>query len=331
MSLWASAAWQAEALSWIDSELTRAGRRRTGLPGDPRLRSWASVTRIPTDGGIVWFKAAAPVTAHEIAIYPLLSRLGPDAVLAPIATDPDRSWMLLPDGGISLRHTASGDDLVHHLERIVPVYARLQRALMPEVAGLLACGVPDRRPRVMPRCFDHALDVARNVVGRYGKEHDEQTLSDIESCRDRYLGWCDELAESPVFSSLDHSDLHSNNVLLASPGNDASARFYDWGDSVVAHPFCSMLVLLQSLQDSLQATPDDPRLIRVRDAYLAEFNDLDCHAALVDTMETACRVSRVIRALTWEQVLALDPEPNPDWVTAPFDWMKSVLEGSYLD
>ena len=65
---------------------------------------------------------------------------------------------------------------------------------------------------------------------------------------------------------VDHNDLHDRNVLPA--GANGQFRYYDWGDSVVAHPFASMLLPL-SLQPPSAGD-------RVRDAYLAAWCDVEC-------------------------------------------------------
>lgn len=316
-----------DVMEWITDRLESAGIRQVGPPGEPRVRPWATVIRIPTDHGDVWFKVASQATAHEIAIYPLLAHYSASLVLQPIAVDAGRSWILLPDGGNALRDVAKGDDLVDHWIGIVAGYAQLQRSLMNKPARLLDLGVPDMRPEVMLHRFDEGLEVAHRIIEQHGTTEDRETLRNIEAARSRYSEWCDELVGSPVSASLDHSDLHGGNVLM----RNGSPRLYDWGDSVVAAPFSSLLVLLRSLQDSLDCSPDDPRLLRVRDAYLGVFSDIDSHDRLVHTMEISCRVSKVIRALTWARVLSLDPDANPDWATYPFIWMSSVLEPHYLD
>jgi hypothetical protein len=92
----------AESTPWIDAELARHGISRTGAPEEPRVRAWATVIAVPTTHGRAWFKASSPVTAHEIALYPVLCAEAPHLVLHPYATDPDRGWMLLPDVGLLL-------------------------------------------------------------------------------------------------------------------------------------------------------------------------------------------------------------------------------------
>lgn len=70
---------------------------------------------------------------------------------------------------------------------------------------------------------------------------DAATLRRIAAMEGTVRGWCERLAASPLPPSLDQNDLHDRNVLL---GMDGGVRYYDWGDSVVAHPFAAMLVPL---------------------------------------------------------------------------------------
>ena len=185
-------------------------------------------------------KAAGPATAFEAGLYALLAREAPDEVLAPIALDPARGWMLLPDGGPPL------DELP---PEALGQYGRLQRALAPHADGLPALGVPDMRPEVMPARFEEALDAARASAPAGGG--DEGALARVEALRDDVARWCERLAASPVPASLDHNDLHQQNVLGSGP-----YRFYDWGDAVVAHAFAALLVPSQVLSgEPLRARP----------------------------------------------------------------------------
>src|ERR1700741_2388027 len=100
---WSSAAWRAEATAWLDERLAEAGLARAGAVTQPHLRPWATVLRAETSAGPVWLKAASAGTAFESDLYPVLVRAVPAHVLAPLAVDRERGWMLLPDGGPSLR------------------------------------------------------------------------------------------------------------------------------------------------------------------------------------------------------------------------------------
>jgi hypothetical protein len=135
--------------------------------------------------------------------------------------------------------------------------------------------------------------------------------------------WCERLAASPLPASLDHNDLHPWNIL-------AGGRYYDWGDSVVAHPLAAMLVPLGFVQQSLGAGRD---FAGARDAYLDVFADLAPHSELVETLALACRVAKIARALTWERALRAAREQGATldpWENATAETLASLLDKSYL-
>jgi hypothetical protein len=77
-------------------------------------------------------------------------------------------------------------------------------------------------------------------------------------------------------------------------------RFYDWGDAVVAHPFTSLIVALDTVPEGDVAA--------LRTAYLAEFGD---PAELAPVSELACRVGQVARALVWQRALGDAAHDHP--------------------
>jgi hypothetical protein len=102
----------------------------------------------------------------------------------------------------------------------------------------------------------------------------------------------------------------------------AGPRYYDWGDSVLAHPFAAMLVPL----GMLRAQGEDV-LTRARDAYLAGFGD---PPELRATLELACRVAKIARALTWARAIEAGDPVDPDWASAPAETLRGLLDPDYL-
>ncbi|HEY7069518.1 MAG TPA: phosphotransferase [Acidimicrobiales bacterium] len=327
VTLWSSAAWRDEAVAWLDARLGEAGLERTGEVDQPHLRPWATALSAPTTGGRVWLKAAGPGTAFEVGLYELLHRVAPDHVLPPLATDTERGWLVLPDGGPTLGERLAGPALVDALAAALPHYGRLQRILAPQAETLLALGVPDMRPPAMPERFDEALAAARRYEGA-----DPDALRGLAALRPDFVAWCDELAGRPGPVSLDHNDLHPWNVLAGPDGSLERPRFFDWGDSAVAPAFASMLVCLRVAGENIPGLADDtaPVVVRLRDAYLAAFDDVAPHGELVDSLELACRVGHVARALAWDRVVqALDPADRTDyWESTPYEWMVSLLRST---
>jgi hypothetical protein len=325
IGVWGSEAWRAAAVAWLDERLAATGRSRTGEVTQPHLRPWATVLRAPTDRGAVWLKAPGPYTVFEIGLYELLHRVAPDRILDPIATDVERGWMVLPDGGVPLGTLAGDDGVVDALVGVLPAYAQLQRDLAPHVDELLVRGVPDMRPEVMPERFEEALRAAGGYVAERGTAADRATYERLRAARDTVASWCARLAAAPGAPSLDHNDLHPRNIF-------GGPRFYDWGDSAVTHPFTTMLVTLRSVRHQLGFTAgDDPRLLRVRDAYLETFTDLAPRAELVETLELACRVGKVIRSVVWDRtVRVMSDDEAGDFASVPFEWLATILEDAYL-
>ena len=320
---WGSDVWLDAATRFIDEALGSHGRERTGPVARSRVRPWSALLEAPTRGGSVWLKACGPATTFEAALYLRLQAIVPDHVLTPLALDTERGWLVLPDGGTLLGHDCSGDALALALERVVPHYAELQLKMAPHASMLVELGVTDMTATVMPLRFEQALTTVRAYLEQRGHAADWQQLDAVAALTPRFSAWCSELAHAPGAPSLDHNDLHPWNV-FATGAHPETARFFDWGDSVIAHPFASLLVLLATLRHTLQAHADDPRVLRVRDAYLEPFAALAPRRELIATADLACRVARAARVLTWQRAIGA-PAPE-DYAAIPFGKLLELLD-----
>ncbi|HEY3956576.1 MAG TPA: phosphotransferase [Streptosporangiaceae bacterium] len=285
--------------------------------------------KVRTTSGTVWFKACGPATAFEVGLYELTGRVAAEHVLSPIATDRARSWIMLPDGGPSLGDSLTGAGLADAMETALAAYGHLQRALAPH--DLLDLGITDMRPAIMPRRFEEALQAVGARLETSGTAGERAVYARVLGLRRTVAAWCDELAATGGQLSLDHNDLHPWNVLAGTGDRTRTVRFYDWGDSVVAHPFASMLVALGYMQQHLGVSLGHPRVLRLRDAYLDVFSDLGPHAERVGTLQLACRVGKIARALTWDRALAAQGyEQAGEFAGAPLKCLASLLDDSYV-
>ncbi|GAB3940071.1 phosphotransferase [Kribbella albertanoniae] len=223
---WDHAVWRREAMGWLVEQLDRFEIRETG-PMRVRLRPWSVIVRIEA-AEPVWFKANPPGSAFEPALTQRLAELVPEHVLTPYAVDVERGWSLLPDGGQVLKEV---ERKPRHWEELLSQYAEFQRALVDRVGEFDQLGVPNGRLAVLPELFD------------------------LPGVADQ----CAELASLGIPETLDHADLHENQVFAGPP-----YRFFDWGDAAISHPFCSLRVPLERVAEQL-----GPEFVpRLRDAYL---------------------------------------------------------------
>jgi hypothetical protein len=314
---WTTAEWQDLVTDWVDERLAATGAARTGSVVQTRVRAWGTVLTAPTTTGRVWIKAPSRAAAAEVGLYELLARAAQEWTLPPLAVDLERGWVLLPDGGTPLGERPGGDAA---FVDVLPRYAQLQRALAPHVPEMLALGIPDMRAAVLPQRFDETLDAVRRAVW-FGDATDRATLRRVAVLRPRIEEWAARLTEAAAPASIDHNDLHPRNVLADGSGRE---RFFDWGESVVAHPFASMLVALSHIA----RRTDEATTARARDAYLEVFTDLAPRTQLREELDAVCHSAIAPRALIWQRALGAEAVEER-FARAPFEILRLLLDDSW--
>ncbi len=304
---WLDADWRATAVSWVTGQLDEVGLSIVGDVEQPHIYPWSTVLRVPTAEGPVWFKANARGTAYEAGLLQALGRWCPDRVLVPLAVDTERGWLLLPDGGTTLRAAEGGRTDLGHWERVLVEYAEMQRLLASRAEDMVDLGVPDLRPANLP---DHLADLLADEDALLAERPDALSIEQLEGLRagqDRFRRWCEELAASGVPASLQHDDLHDGNVFVPYDGAGAY-RVFDWGDASVAHPFTTLLITLRVVSYRLQLPNGAPELFRLRDSYLEPWTAEHDRDTLVGACRLALLTGPVGRALSWRRSL-LDATP----------------------
>jgi hypothetical protein len=276
---WTDPDWLSGAHAWIDERLVAAGRRRTGEPDQVHVRPWATVLRVPTDDGPVWFKANAPELRHEALVSLLLGQRVPDRVPPLIADDVGLGWMLMEDGGRRLREVIAEERDMSRWGDVLDGAADIARAMEPDVERLLAAGVPDLRLAVLSDKYA-ALVAADDV---------EQRFRDAVP---RVREMAAELASYGVTETLQHDDLHDGQVFV----DGDRQLILDWGDAVISHPFFTLSVTLEGVVawglDDVENAVDIEPLI---DRYLRRYDA--GRPELRDAFPLALRLGWVCRAV----------------------------------
>jgi hypothetical protein len=227
-----------------------------------RSRPWSDIGEVILDGRRWWLKINKAGTVYETRLLGLLQSahhpLVPEAIV-----HPDQPWSLIADAGRRLDHLElDRDQQLAIWLRVLPPYAELQRSV--PVDELLAAGVPDFRPQLLPTWYgDLVSEIDADPAAR-------KQLTDAEYTKFVGLGpWINELVAelaAGVPATLQHDDLHEGNVLATD--DLERLRVIDWGDSVISHPFSTLRVTIGRLARHLGIPDDDPDLIRLIDAYL---------------------------------------------------------------
>jgi hypothetical protein len=267
------------ALPWDDpdwfAEITRWAASHAALTGpavELHRRDWSAMVQAPTADGLVFAKATAPSSAHEVPLTWSLAQWCPALTVELVAADAGRGWLLMRDAGESLRSRLTRDADLAVVERLYGEYAELQLASTAHVDDLLGVGVPDRRADAY-RALVETLDVDLALVDRL--------LADV--------------ARVPLPDTLVHEEIHDANVVV----RDGACVVIDWADSCVAHPFFGVVVGLRSIGDRLGLDPGADALERLVSAYLEPWSALAPVSDLRAVFPSAYRLGMLNRALSW--------------------------------
>jgi len=272
-------------------------------------RPWARTWRLTSSDGVTYVKAAGVATHYEVSLIAQLHRVAPTMVAPVLAIRPESGWLLLADAGSTLGDHLGGEFDLSAWTSMLARFAQLQRIAEPLTADLITAGVPDERPDRLLDVLKQLLTDSPNLTGL--------AQSERRALLDRSRRWSEaavELAQLAVPGSVQHGDLHPGNVAIA---DDGLARFFDFGDASIAHPFTTMLVPLQVAR-SLGA--GEGQIARLRDGYLEGFTDLAPLRHLRHGLDVALWCAGLPKATAWDRAL---------W-TAPFGHPWGLPVGEYL-
>jgi hypothetical protein len=293
-----------------------------GAIAQVHVRPWSTVFRTRTSRGAVYLKYCGRSQAHEPRLTALLARAG-GAVPTLVARHPHEDWMLLADGGRKLRDMLTPRELLREWTGVLRRYAAIQVALLGRERDLLATGTPDARLERLPIVVGEILDTA--LARSRGPDH--LSADDVRRIRASIPvieARCAELAQLGIGATVQHDDLHDANVLRKA----SRIVIFDWGDACVSHPFLSLLIALRAPAYRAEIAANDPRILRLRDAYLEAFEHVAPMAHLRRAAAIGRRLGMITRALAWSRA-NIDAEDGMLASHATFGWWLRQLPRAF--
>jgi hypothetical protein len=318
-----------DQLAWATGVMRRNGMTATGAPAVHAVQAWSTIWTLPTDAGLLWFKASH---AGDGAIEPVLAELVPALVDAPVAVEPAKGWLLTRHGGITVdAYLAAGRQLdLHAACRIVQDYATLQRDTLAQRARLIGLGLPVADPaQAADVALAHAtyLSALPDDDPRHLRHADHEAV--VRTAPHLQVAG-ETLAAGPVPLGLDHGDLATRNVFMSR--TDAPFRFFDFSDARWAHPFESLAMFVWECARRWRITIGTdvidmrhPRLRQVFDAYLTCWADVGTPEHLRPLMAHALRLAPLHRTSVWIRILAdADTAALAAHGQTPWSWLQDV-------
>ena len=311
--LWKDSAWQKQAHEWIRTEAERHSIQITGEIEQPHVYHWSTVMRIPSSDGLIFFKATAGETLHEIALTEKLADWFPACVPKLIAIDTARGWMLMRDGGEQLRASIRPTKNIKPWEPVIKEYAELQIGLTEHVNEILALGLPDRRLAKLPALYSQLLTDEEILRIDQEKGLTSEEFRQLKELSPRFEQVCRDLSAYGIPESINHGDFHDGNVLV----KDGRVTFFDWGDADVTHPFVSLRTFWVSIEIALDL--DDyvitPEMTELLERYLKPFEKFASKDDLRKAYDLSKPVASVVKALAWHQgITRMDESVRGDYI-----------------
>jgi aminoglycoside/choline kinase family phosphotransferase len=305
---------------WLHQQLAAQHITPTGDITVVQSSPTADILSVTTNQGSVYLKAPIAAFRHEAALTHQLASWFPAHVPAVIALDDETGWFLMQDAGHSLKALTKADGDFTRWETMLREYAAMQQASADYLPTLLELGVPDHRPEKLPTIFDELLanaDVNTLLLVNQKDGITEEELAQLRAFAPEFKTLCAQLAAYNIPATLHHDDFHAGNAALRPDGKIA---FIDWGESYVAHPFFSLMIVLRSAKFAYKA--DQTQLDHLRDVYLGCWTQYGTVEELRAIFALAAQVAAFCRALSWlhifrgvaDQYKAEVADGTPYWV-----------------
>lgn len=270
----------------------------------------------------MWFKATNPGQGFKAAVSAALARLAPAHVLPPLSVDADRGWLLLPDGGQSMRD--QGEVSADWWEKLVVQAAGLQQALVPHETELLAAGLPVLGPSDVEAWLAELVDELRQLRREDPQHISAASARELLAAGDARESDLSQLSMAGVPLTLQPNDINPGNALVF-PGSRRLALM-DFGDAFWSHPFAALQVPTRLAAGSWphRPAPGHPLVRRLHAAYANAWGMTEPDAARLIVI--ADRLASIHRCQSWRRLMR---HVDQDRLDAPppllHEWLTDAL------
>jgi Phosphotransferase enzyme family len=286
-----------DCLAWGQQQLQRINVTEYFAATLIKQRAWSTVWKLESPTGRYYLKAAAPGFDVEAPLLATLCRWQPASIVELIAADITRGWMLTRDAGRMLHDTMFDDQLAGRaqLRSILLTYAGLQVACQQHGAPAFKNMLEDRSPLAMSKSF--TASVANDAILSTGGATPEE-LHQRSRWLERADDLCRELASLNLPLTLEHGDLHTSNIMIASNG---TPRIADWGDACWTTPLHGLAMCLYDVAGRHKIQHDDPWFEQLIEDHVSAWRNAGSTCDFRRALEIVRALAPVSGVLQWSR------------------------------
>lgn len=296
---WERRGWYRQAERWMSDKLIELGIQPRGSVQQFKA-GWpsASLLRVPTVQGQVYFKASCKKAPGEARLTRVLSERWPDLVPEPLAVDAERHWMLSRDFRMKAQNRAPRD--AYALFAATMGRFQVEAAECREQWHEMSCPVMDEGFLLNDDGrLETLLSEAEPLLASGPNRWDQERLGRLGKAVSAAGRAARALSGYGIPDSLCHLDFRPDNFFL----EDGSCRVIDWADVAISHPFMAFCQTLEYFErrereKTLRASDqpvDEALRSEMKSAYLSAFEAcLPRHR-----LEAAFEQARAVFPLFW--------------------------------
>ena len=288
---WYSPGWLARVEEWIGQGLAELGMPPVVSIEQLGVAERGSLLRIQTTSDTFYFKALPTFFRHELTLLQHLMRYRAGCVPALVVVDDRERWLLMRDfGNKHLDQSLDLDDWQETLRH----YAILQIDHIAQVEHLDRLGCPHLPLAALPDKLERLLTSEQALLFDTPTALSLGEVRQLHDALPLMRSLCQKLADYGLPETLEHGDLHAQNIVLSEDGY----LYYDWTDSCIAHPFFSLYPFLLDIEARQPETRE-----RLREAYLQPWERYATREQLVEAFELAQRLAPLHLAMLYATLI----------------------------
>ena len=198
----------------------------------------------------------------------------------------------MKDLGASLREVLKHHFQVDLLCEGIKKYTEIQCGVINNVKQFLDLGVPDWRLQKLPIVYADLIS-KKELLIEDGITSEE--LNTLHQCQSKFSSMCERLSQFKISETLDHCDFHDNNMVI--DPNTHQISIIDWGESVISHPFFSLVNCLTKVAFLYSLNEKDQAYVDLQNACLENWRKFESDNHLLEIMSLAKKLWPVYESL----------------------------------
>jgi hypothetical protein len=270
-------------IPWACQYLSSHGYRlKSKLPENVLNTPWSDVVRFATADGYIYLKHTPALLALEAPVIQILHDQFHASVPIVIAHNTELNCFLMKDAGRSLREILKQQFDATLFCRAIDQFTSLQLATADHADVFLDIGVPDWRLNKLPDLYKELLS-QKDLLIEDGLSEIE--ISELETLFPKVSNLCKKLSDYSIRQTIVQPDFNDNNTLIDDISQDIT--IIDLGEIVISHPFFSLVNCLHQIKKHHGLTVKDDTYLRIMDACLKNYMNLDSKKHLLDAFAIA--------------------------------------------